>query len=110
MILVDTSVLIDFFNGKKLEQKPLFFTHAHIIRSLGPGEWVSLSLGYDYGGENKVDGDDKDNRRQNYGWGLNYSYPLSRQSGIKLSYVSSRTRESTGFDTESLALAVIYAW
>ncbi len=100
----------DFFNGKTLEQEPLFFTQLHFIRSLGPGEWASLSLGYDYGGENTVDDDDKDNRRQNYGWALGYSYPLSRQSGIKLSYVSSRTRESTGLDTESLALGIVYAW
>lgn len=100
----------DFFNGKKLEQEPLLFTQAHFIRNLGRGQWASLSLGYDYGGENKVDGDDKDNRKQNYGWALGYSYPLSRQSGIKLSYIKSRTRESTGFDTESLALGIVYAW
>lgn len=100
----------DFFNGKKLEQEPLFFTQAHLIRSLGPGEWASLSVGYDYGGENTVDGDKKDNRRQNYAWALSYSYPLSRQSGIKLAYIGSRTQESTGSDTDSLALAVLYRW
>jgi len=100
----------DFFNDKKLEQKPLLFTQAHFIRSLGPGEWVSLSLGYNYGGENTVDGDDKDNRNQNTGWALGYSYPITRQSGIKISYVKSRTEESTGLDTETLALGMVFSW
>jgi hypothetical protein len=100
----------DFFNGKKLEQEPLLFTHAHLIRDLGPGERVSLSLGYDYGGENTVDGEDKDNRSQNTGWALGYSYPITRQSGIKISYARSRTEESTGLDTESLVLAMVFSW
>jgi hypothetical protein len=100
----------DFFNGNELEQKPLLFTQAHLIRKLGPGEWASLSLGYNYGGENTVDGDDKDNRRQNIGWALSYSYPLSRKAGIKVSYLNSKTQESTGLDTESLIAGIAFAW
>jgi len=100
----------EFFNGKKLEQDPLLFTQVHLTRSLDPGESVSLSLGYNYGGENTVDGDDKDDRSQNIGWALGYSYPISRQSGIKISYVNSHTKESTGIDTESLVLAIVVAW
>ena len=100
----------DFFDGRELEQEPLLFTQAHLIRSLGPGEWLSFSLGYNYGGENTVDGDEKDNRSQNTGWAIAYSYPLDRQSGIKFSYLRSRTEESTGFDTESLAIGVVYSW
>ena len=100
----------DFFNGRKLEQEPLLFVQGHLIRSLGPGEWLSFSLGYNYGGENTVDGDDKDNRSQNTGWALAYSYPLSRQSGLKFSYLRARTEEATGFDTEILAVGAVYSW
>ena len=100
----------EFFNGKKLEQDPLLFTHVHFTRDLGPGERVSLSLGYDYGGENTVDGEDKDNRSQNTGWALGYSYPITRQSGIKIAYARSRTEKSTGLDIESLALAMVVSW
>ena len=70
----------------------------------------SFSLGYNYGGENTVDGDDKDNRHQNTAWAVGYSYPLSRQSGLKVSYVKSRTEESTGLDTETLALGMVFSW
>jgi hypothetical protein len=100
----------DFFNGKKLEQEPLFFTHAHLIRRLRPGESLSLSLGYNYGGENTVDGVDKDNLSQNTGWALKYAYPISSQSGINIAYISSRTHEATGIDTETLTFALAFAW
>ena len=100
----------DFFNGKKLEQEPLFFTHAHLIRRLRPGESLSLSLGYNYGGENTIDGIDKDNLSQNTGWALKYAYPISSQSGINIAYINSRTKESTGIDTETLTLALVFAW
>ena len=100
----------DFFDGKKLEQEPLLFTQAHLIRRLRPGESVSLSLGYNYGGENTVDGVDKNDRGQNTGWALKYAYPLSTQSGINIAYISSRTHEATGSDTKTLALAMVFAW
>ena len=100
----------DFYNGKKLEQKPLLFTQAHLTRNLGPGEWASLGVGFNYGGENTIDGDDKDNRSHNIGWALSYSYPISRQAGIKIVYANSQTQESTGLDTETLALAIAFAW
>ena len=100
----------DFFNGRELEQKPILFTQAHLIRKLGPGEWASFSLGYNYGGENTVDGDDKDNKRQNFGWALGYSYPISRTAGIKISYINSQSQESTGLDSESLVAGVAFAW
>jgi hypothetical protein len=100
----------DFFNGKKLEQEPLLFTQAHLIRRLRPGESLNLSLGYNYGGERTVDGVDKNDRSQNTGWALKYAYPISSQSGINIAYISSRTHETTGSDTETLAFALAFAW
>jgi hypothetical protein len=100
----------DFFNGNKLEQEPLLFTQVHLIRKLSPGQSINLSLGYNYGGESTVDGVDKNDRNQNTGWSLGYSYPISRQSGIKISYINSRSEESTGIDTETLAFGIVFAW
>jgi len=100
----------DFYQGTTLQQAPILFTQAHLTRRLGTGESVAFSLGYNYGGENTVDGVDKNNRNQNTAWALTYSYPLSRQSGLKFSYISSQTLESTGIDTSNLALAMVYAW
>ena len=99
-----------FFNGNTLEQKPLFATQAHLIRALTPGKWVSVSVGYNYGGENTLNGVDKDDKKQNIGWALSYSYPINRQTGIKIAYIGTRTKESTGFDSETLAIGGAFAW
>lgn len=83
---------------------------AHLIRALKPGEWASVSIGYDYGGENTLNGIDKDDRKQNIGWALSYSYPINRQTGIKIAYIGTRTKESTGLDSETLAVGGAFAW
>jgi hypothetical protein len=100
----------EFYQGTTLEQAPLLLIQAHLTRRLDVGESVAFSLGYNNGGENTVDGVAKDDRNQNTAWALTYSYPISRQSGLKLSYISSRTLQSTGIDTSNLALAIVYAW
>ena len=100
----------DFFGGRKLEQEPLLFTQAHLIRRLRRGESITLSLGYNYGGEKTVDGVAKNDRNQSTAWALKYAYPISSQSGINLGYIRSKTHETTGADTETLALAMVFAW
>ena len=56
----------NFFNGQRLEQDPLFLTHAHLIYNFRPGFWLGLSAGYDYGGESEIDGDKLDDRRPHF--------------------------------------------
>jgi hypothetical protein len=36
--------------------------------------------------------------------------PISRSTGIKVAYVNSRTRESTGMDSDTLAVAFSVLW
>lgn len=100
----------DFFNGKTLEQKPLYIIHAHLIHTFRPGLWVGASLGYDYGGENSIDGIDKNNRKQEIGWAFSLGYPINRSSGIKVAYVGTRTQESTGFDSDMLTTSLSFLW
>jgi hypothetical protein len=68
----------EFFNGNKLEQDPLYIIHGHLIYTFRPGLWVSASAGYDYGGENTINGVKKDDNKQDVGWALSLAYPLSR--------------------------------
>lgn len=100
----------EFFNGNRLEQKTLYTVSAHLIHSFRPGHWVSLSGGYDYGGENTINGVDQDDRKQDIAWKISYAYPINRASGIKVFYIGTRTQESTGFDSETLAASVSFAW
>jgi hypothetical protein len=100
----------DFFNGSKLEQKPLYILHGHLIYTFKPGQWVSASAGYDYGGENKINGVSQDDRLKNTGWKLSYSHPINRAVGIKVFYLGTRTHESVGLNSDTLAVSTSFVW
>lgn len=100
----------EFFDGNTLEQEPLYIMHAHLIHTFNPGQWASISFGYDYGGENKINGVDKNDTKQNIGWKLSYAHPINRYLGINVSYLGTRTQESTGFDSDSLGASMSFIW
>ena len=100
----------DFFNGGTREEKPLYIVHGHLIYDISPGWWVGASVGYDYGSESRVNGVDKDDRRQNTAFALNLAIPLSRTMGIKLSYINTDRKESVGLDSESVMASRSYMW
>lgn len=100
----------NFYNGNKLEQKPLYITHAHLIHTFRPGLWAVASIGYDYGGENRVNGIDKNNRQQDIAWAFSFAYPIIRSTGIKVSYIGTRTEESIGSDSDTLMVSLSYLW
>jgi len=100
----------EFYNGNTLEQKPLYIMHGHLIHRFRPGLWVGASVGYDYGGENTINGIDKDDKKQNIAWAFSFTCPISRYSGIKVAYIGTRTQESTGLDSDTLAASLSYLW
>ncbi len=100
----------EFFNGNTLEQEPLYIIHGHLIHKFRPGLWVGASIGYDYGGENSVNGIDRDDTKQNIAWAFSFAYPINRYSGINVKYIGTRTQESTGLDSETLAAGLSILW
>jgi len=100
----------DFFNGKNLEQDPLYALNGHIIYTFRPGVWASASAGYDYGGRSTVDGEKKDDRKQDIGWALSLGLPFNRHLGGKIAYVRTRTQESTGVDSDSILVGLSAFW
>lgn len=100
----------EFFDGNTREQKPMYVTHAHILRAFRPGEWLGIGIGYEYGGDNKINGVDKDDRKRDIGWAAHYSYPLSPRSGLKVTYIGTRAQADTGFDSDTVVLSGAYAW
>ena len=71
--------------------EPFYIIHSHLIRAFKPGQWASISMGYDYGGAHKLDGIDKDDKSQNIGWKFSYSHPINRTTGFKFSYIATET-------------------
>ena len=100
----------DFFNGNKLEQDPLYFIHAHLIHTFRPGLWLGAGVGFDHDGESTINGIGLDDEKQNLYWSFSFAYPINRYSGIKFSYIGSRTQESIGFDSDILAASFSLTW
>jgi len=94
----------DFFNNSKLEQKPIYAVQSHVVRTFKPGLWASLSAGYGWGGEVRINGERKHNERGNFLSAIAVGFPLSKSQGIKLSYVRARTQKDTGGDLDMLAV------
>jgi len=100
----------DFFDGNKLEQEPLYIAHAHLIHTFRPGLWLGASVGYDYGGESEVNGEKRDDRKEDFGWGINAAYPINPHLGVKLGYTNIGTQEVTGQDSDTLLVSLAYMW
>jgi hypothetical protein len=100
----------DFFNGNKLEQDPYYTVQTHLVYTFRPGLWAAVGAGYGYGGESTVSGVDKNDRRENLGWALSLGYPITRQLGVKAAYLGTRTQESVGQDTDSIAVGFAMFW
>ncbi len=100
----------EFFDGNTLEQKPMYRSTVHAIRNISPGQWVGVGIGYEFGGKHKLNGVDKDDKKENIGWALAYRHPITRLIGVKVKYIGIRANALTGFDSESLAVSVTFAW
>jgi len=91
----------DFFNGKRLEQDPVYGADAHLIYTFRPGLWLAGSVGYSGGGITVVNGDPSDNRQSNLGFGLGLGIPITRALGVKIAYIGTRTQVRTGLDSDT---------
>ena len=100
----------NFFNGNKLEQEPLYIIHSHLIYTFHPGFWAGASAGYDYGGKSTVDGTSKDDRKQDVAWAFSFGFHVSRQLGGKISYIGTRSQESTGIDSDTFLVGLSASW
>lgn len=92
----------EFFTGVKREQEPLWFIQGHVIYNFRPGVWASLSTGYGYGGDNTINGVNKnDDGRASY-WAASFGMPLSQRQTIKVSYALSETNTNVGSDLATI--------
>ena len=100
----------EFFNGKRLENDPLYALQGHVVYTYCPGLWLAGGAAYGYGAESTVDGDRKDDRKENLAYGMSLGYPLTRRLGAKVGYLGTRTQTSVGADTDTVVGALAYLW
>ena len=66
---------------------------------------MSLSGGYDFGGESAVNGVLRDDRQDNYYWAISSGFPLGKTQGVKIAWVGKRTNARVGSDDNYLVVA-----
>jgi hypothetical protein len=100
----------DFFNGKRLEQDPLFSTDAHLIYTFRPGLWLAASAGFSGGGATTVNGRQNDDRQRNLLTGLGLGVPINSTTGVKIGWIGTRTHARTGLDADLFTFAISVMW
>lgn len=99
----------DFFGGARREQKPLLSLQAHLIYTLRQRMWVSVNGTYFAGGQTEINGVLNDDRQRNTRIGATFSYPLTQQQSIKLSWAKGVTTRIGG-DLNMFVVGWQYAW
>ncbi|MGB2688654.1 MAG: hypothetical protein WBC36_06685 [Desulfobacterales bacterium] len=52
----------------------------------------------------------KNDRRENLAWALSFGCPITRQLGVKVIYLATRSQESIGQDTDSIGVGFAIFW
>jgi hypothetical protein len=100
----------EFWNGNVHKQDPLWFLQGHVIYSIKPGWWASVSGGFAHGGRSEVSGDPKQNDSRSRYIALSLGVPINAQQGLKFTFVTQDTHISTGTKTNTLLAAWSINW
>ena len=68
------------------------------------------SVGYGIGGQNEINGINKDDAKENLAYSLAAGYSFTRQFGAKIAYIGTRTQTDKSFDSENVAIGLSWVW
>jgi hypothetical protein len=100
----------EFFNGNQLDQMPFYTVQGHVDYTFRPGLWVGAGIGYGIGGESRVNGVRKNDRRENLAWVLSFGYPINPKWGAKIAYIGNRRQAAFGADSDSVLAVLSVLW
>jgi Putative MetA-pathway of phenol degradation len=98
----------DFFDGKTLEQDPIYSVQGHLIYQFSPAFWAALDATYYAGGRTTIDGE-KGPQPGNVRLGATMALSLSRHQSIKL-YGSTGAYQRTDNDFWAVGIVWQYRW
>lgn len=97
----------DFFGGNKQEQKPIYAVKQHFIYTFKNRMWMSVDVGYAFGGQSKVNDVLTDSRISSMRFGCIVVYPFVKQHSIKLA-LNKSIRFEQGPDFYNISLSYQY--
>src|SRR5262245_40415989 len=99
----------EYFGGKTLEQRPLYFVKLNGIYAIRRGVWTSLAYGRANGGQTLVNGAITNSLQRNDRASAIFAFPAGRKGGIKITYVSGLATR-LGADFDSIGVLYQYTW
>jgi len=99
-----------FVDGAMLEQKTLYALQSHVIYNFNPGLWASISSAYGMGGRISIDGNKTSFEVDNWLWAASLGMSLGKTQSLKLSWLSGRTQNDVGRDSDNLLLSWSIRW
>ena len=100
----------NFVDKALLEQKPVYTLQTHVIYDFKPGIWASLSTGYANGGQIHIDQLKTAFEVDNWVWAASFGVPVAKTQSLKLTWLSGRTQNLAGRDSDNLLLSWSIRW
>jgi len=99
-----------FVDGSILKQKTIYTVQTHVIYNFKPGLWASLSTGYGVGGRISIDQQKTIFEVDNWVWAASLGLPIGKTQSLKLTWLSGRTQNLVGRDSDNLLLSWSMRW
>lgn len=99
-----------FFNGNQLEQDPYYTMDGSVEYKFRSGIWVSAGAGIGLGGQSTVNGVERDNRREDFGWTASAGFPVTRSLGFKAAYFETEHWAKVGIASQTVSVGLVGSW
>ena len=100
----------NFVREAVLKQETLYAAQTHAIYSFKSGLWFSLSTAYGSGGRVIIDKQKTQFEVDNWLWAAGFGFPVGKTQGLHLAWISGRTQNDVGRDSDNLLLSWSARW
>jgi len=99
----------DFFGGRELTQRPLYFAKGAAIWSFRGGRWLAINYGRATGGQTRIDEGPSAPLQENDRVAATLLLPMRRTQALRLTYTSGLFTR-LGADFETVAVGYQFSW
>jgi hypothetical protein len=99
-----------FFDNAMLKQKSVYAVQTHAIYNFKSRLWASISTGYGTGGRIRIDQQKTAFEVDNWVWAASLGAPIGKTQSFKLTWLSGRTQNLVGRDSDNLLLSWTMRW
>jgi hypothetical protein len=95
----------NYLDDAVLKQKAVYAVQTHAIYNFRQGLWASLSAGYGTDGRIRINQQKTAFEVDNWVWAASFGVPVGKSQSIKLAWLSGRTQNQAGRDSDNLLLS-----